>query len=72
MDKVDEAAGKVESGRKRPERSYANGNPRFDRMVSAIIPRSWREGIFYGAWSTSEFVKWGYFCLLYTSDAADE
>jgi len=63
MDKVDEAAGKVESGRKCPERSYANGNPRFDRMVSAIIPRSWREGIFYGAWSTSEFVKWGYFAV---------
>jgi len=47
----------------REGRSYANGNPRFDRMVSSIIPRSWREGIFYGAWSTSEFVKWGYFAV---------
>ena len=47
----------------RAERSYANGNPRFDRIVCAIIPRSWREGIFLGAWSTSEFVKWGYFAV---------
>lgn len=45
------------------ERSWANGNPRFDRMMSSVIPRSWREGIFYGAWSTSEFVKWGYFAV---------
>jgi Enolase, C-terminal TIM barrel domain len=41
----------------------ASGNPRFDRMVAAVIPRSWVEGIFYGAWSTSEFVKWGYFAV---------
>lgn len=47
----------------REGRSYANGNPRFDRAVSFFIPRSWREGIFYGAWSTSEFVKWGYFAV---------
>jgi hypothetical protein len=47
----------------REGRSYANGNPRFDRAVSSVIPRSWREGIFYGAWSTSEFVKWGYFAV---------
>lgn len=31
--------------------------------MAAIMPRSWREGIFYGAWSTSEFVKWGYFAV---------
>ena len=38
-------------------------NPRFDSIISALMPRSWREGIFYGAWSTSEFVKWGYFAV---------
>ncbi len=38
-------------------------NPVCDRMISAVMPRSWREGIFYGAWSTSEFVKWGYFAV---------
>ncbi|MHB8896353.1 MAG: enolase-like domain-containing protein [Candidatus Geothermincolia bacterium] len=47
----------------RDGRSYANGNPRFDRTVSFFMPRSWREGIFYGAWSTAEFVKWGYFAV---------
>ncbi len=47
----------------RERRSYANGNPRFDRAVSFFMPRSWREGIFHGAWSTSEFVKWGYFAV---------
>jgi hypothetical protein len=51
------------AGEARGERSYANGNPRFDKAVCAVIPRSWREGIFYGAWSTSEFVKWGYFAV---------
>jgi len=38
-------------------------NPRFDRVISAVMPRSWREGLFLGAWSTSEFVKWGYFAV---------
>jgi hypothetical protein len=47
----------------RLERSYANCNPRFDNIVSWFMPRSWREGIFYGAWSTAEFVKWGYFAV---------
>jgi hypothetical protein len=47
----------------RVEHSHAGGNPRFDSVISALIPRSWREGIFYGAWSTSEFVKWGYFAV---------
>lgn len=56
-------ASKGSGGRTRVERSYANGNPRFDSMVSFVIPRSWREGIFYGSWSTSEFVKWGYFAV---------
>jgi hypothetical protein len=45
------------------ERSAVSPNPRFDAIMSAIMPRSWREGIFYGAWSTSEFVKWGYFAV---------
>ncbi len=48
---------------RREQPSYGGGNPRFDRMVCGVIPRSWREGIFYGAWSTSEFVKWGYFAV---------
>jgi len=56
-------ASKGSGWRTRVERSYANGNPRFDSMVSFVIPRSWREGIFYGSWSTSEFVKWGYFAV---------
>ncbi len=47
----------------REGRSYVNENPRFDRAVCFFIPRSWREGIFYGAWCTSEFVKWGYFAV---------
>ena len=42
---------------------HAAASPRFDSIVAAFIPRSWREGIFYGAWSTSEFVKWGYFAV---------
>ena len=49
--------------RRRATEYRASGNPRFDRMVSAVIPRSWIEGIFLGAWSTSEFVKWGYFAV---------
>ena len=43
--------------------SYSGGNPLFDSIISAIIPESWRGGIFYGAWSTSDFVKWGYFAV---------
>jgi hypothetical protein len=54
---------KGSEGPTRAERSYANGNPRFDRTVAFFMPRSWREGIFYGSWSTSEFVKWGYFAV---------
>jgi hypothetical protein len=45
------------------ERAGSGTNPFFDSVISAIMPRSWREGIFYGAWSTSEFVKWGYFAV---------
>ncbi len=41
----------------------AGYNPLFDRIISAVMPRSWREGLFLGAWSTSEFVKWGYFAV---------
>ena len=37
--------------------------PRPGRLMSAIMPRSWRQGPFHGAWSTSEFVKWGYFAV---------
>jgi hypothetical protein len=33
------------------------------RFMAALMPRSWREGPFPAAWSTSEFVKWGYFAV---------
>ena len=45
-------------------RSRAGGRPRFsERFIAVLMPRSWREGPFPAAWSTSEFVKWGYFAV---------
>ncbi len=44
-------------------RKPAELTPRLDRVLSFLMPRSWREGVFIGAWSTSEFVKWGYFAV---------
>ncbi|MDD5447641.1 MAG: hypothetical protein PHO53_00505, partial [Actinomycetota bacterium] len=34
-----------------------------DRVVLTLMPRSWREGKFEGAWSTAEFVEWSYFAV---------
>ena len=32
-------------------------------LMDSIMPQSWRQGLTLGAWSTSEFVKWGYFAV---------
>ena len=40
-------------------------NPRSfpTRLLEAFMPRSWRVGPYLASWSTSEFVKWGYFAV---------
>ncbi len=32
-------------------------------LVDTMIPKSWKVGMYPSAWSTAEFVKWGYFAV---------
>ena len=34
-----------------------------DYVAAGILPKSWVQGTYDAAWSTSEFVKWGYFAV---------